>query len=188
MPPHFLNDNILAISTLELHRPERDAGCIQNRGGQYFPASSFLQLLYPFTQSPGLPLRFPATIPLNLLIESRSLPSDPYKPLAGLGTPRGAEGRSYVSPLNSNKWSRGSMASLIGCHEICSIIALQCNNPLFYRCYRTVRSQHVGSRTDPSKIWPFKNSFCFLPNRVRMKHRINFATWYECENENKGSL
>lgn len=31
MPLHFLNENILATSTMELRRPKHDTGCIQNR-------------------------------------------------------------------------------------------------------------------------------------------------------------
>lgn len=130
MPLHFLNDNKLAISTLEMHRPEHDAGCIQNRG-TIFSCIEFLTVSLSLQPESRSTAQISCNNPLNLLIESRSLPSDPYKPLAGLGTPRGTEGRSYVSPLNSNKWTRGSMASLIGCHEICSIRAPQCNNPLF---------------------------------------------------------
>lgn len=50
MPLHFLNENILAMSTLALHRPKHDTGCIQNRR-TLFHISGFLLFLYPPTES-----------------------------------------------------------------------------------------------------------------------------------------
>lgn len=100
MPLHFLNENILAMSTVELRRPKHDTGCIQNRS-TLFSYIRFLTVSLSLHRVLVCLSDFQQQSPL--LIESRSLPSDPYKPLPGLGSPWGTEGRSYISPLHSNK-------------------------------------------------------------------------------------
>lgn len=127
MPLHFLNDNILAISALAKHRPGHNAACIRKQGDNGEPFSNIVSL-FPFLTSllcvPILLSYFQRHPPHHHhhLIKSRSLPYDPYKPLQGLVTPRRPEARSYVSLLQSHKWTRCSIACLIVCHEIYAII------------------------------------------------------------------
>lgn len=91
------------------------------RSGERFPSLVFLSSFFASTV-PVLLSCFHWHPPPQLLIRSRSVPYDPYKPLQGLVTPRGSGARSYVLTLRSHKWTRCSVAGLIGCHEIYGII------------------------------------------------------------------
>lgn len=127
MPLHSLNDNAVAISSA-VHRPVHSVTCIQSCE----TANSLLQtcwfffhfffppeILQPFTHSPTTPIRFPpATYPPSV---SWSNPDLGYatltRPRTAQWLPRGPLFRSYVSPLDGNKWTSCSIATMISCHR-----------------------------------------------------------------------
>lgn len=121
VPLHFLNDNAVAIS-LAIHRPGLNITLIQSweNGKSLLQTCRFLSFFSPlaFLQhsslSPTSHLGFPpATYPLNLLIKSRSLLSDPCETPHGSVAPLGPLSGSYVSPLHGNKWAQRSIVTVI---------------------------------------------------------------------------
>ena len=123
MPLHFLNDNTLAIST-RLYSTGQDTTPAASKAGAkrwslFQSCLSFSVSVSP-AWSPSPPLMFPPALPPH----THTPWSNPdlchltlMSPRRGPVTPQGHRVGSYVSPFHSNKWTRRSIAHLIGCHE-----------------------------------------------------------------------
>ena len=169
---HYISWMITYWQFLHWHRMGQDRTLPASKAGEkwrafFQPCLSFSFSLRSSTLTPSPSLRFhrlpsphPPLHPPKLLIKSRSLLSDPYEPLQGPVTPLGPEAGSHVSPLYSNKWTRRSIARLIGCHDIhANSGAPQSHIALLYRHYRHITAVHFQAGFIKLNLTFFKSSY-----------------------------
>lgn len=77
--------------------------------------------------------------------------------------PRDTRAGSYISPFHSNKWTRRSIAHLVGCHEIYAIIpnsgAPQRHSAFLYRYYWHIIPEQERNSADPGKFHQVNHFF-----------------------------